>query len=139
MTALPQPMPATRPDAPDDAGAVAMRQASQGGEKGEKGEAGLTDNAALQTREARAVAIKNIASRSRTVGRNATNDADSVPSPCISLCRVDANTQWCDGCFRTIDEISQWSRLDAAGKRRVWQTIGQRAGQVGAALAARPL
>ena len=97
------------------------------------------DSEARQARETHAVAIKNIAARARSVCASSTNDADLVPSPCISLCRVDALTHWCDGCFRTLDEISKWSRLDATGKRRVWQAIGQRAGQVGAALAAEPL
>lgn len=92
-----------------------------------------------QTHEARLVAIKKVAARARSVCSNDTNDADSVPSPCISLCRVDGTTQWCDGCFRTLGEISQWSRLDALGKRRVWEAIGQRAGQVAAALAAGPV
>ncbi|MCY7370783.1 MAG: DUF1289 domain-containing protein [Polaromonas sp.] len=54
-------------------------------------------------------------------------DSEAVPSPCISLCRVDPHTGWCDGCLRTLDEISEWSRLDEAGKRRVWQAIGRRA------------
>ena len=93
---------------------------------------------AVQARAARMVAIKKVAVRARTVCLNSTNDADLVPSPCISLCRVDAHTHWCDGCFRTLDEISQWSRLDAVGKLCVWQAIGQRAGQASAALAAEP-
>lgn len=97
------------------------------------------ESEASQVREAHAVAIKKVAARARVVCSNGTNDADSVPSPCMSLCRVDARTRWCDGCFRTLDEISKWSRLDAPGKRRVWQAIGERAGQVGAALAAEPL
>jgi uncharacterized protein len=102
-----------------------------------------TDDAASQAQseegqghEAKAVAIKKIAARARAVCADGTNDADSVPSPCISLCRVDERTQWCNGCFRTLDEISKWSRLDAPGKRRVWQAIDLRAGQVGSALAA---
>jgi predicted Fe-S protein YdhL (DUF1289 family) len=34
---------------------------------------------------------------------------------------------WCEGCFRTLDEIAQWSRLGDAGKRSVWALIEQRA------------
>ena len=97
------------------------------------------ENEASQARKAHAVAIKNLATRARAVCSDGTNDADSVPSPCVSLCRVDAHSHWCEGCFRTLDEISKWSRLNAPGKRRVWQAIGQRAGQVGAALASEPL
>jgi predicted Fe-S protein YdhL (DUF1289 family) len=31
-------------------------------------------------------------------------------SPCINVCRLDASSRYCQGCFRTIDEISFWSR-----------------------------
>ena len=34
---------------------------------------------------------------------------------------------WCEGCFRTLDEIGRWSRLDDAEKRSVWALIEQRA------------
>ena len=34
--------------------------------------------------------------------------AGPVPSPCISVCRMDAVTGWCEGCFRTLDEIAGW-------------------------------
>ena len=43
----------------------------------------------------------------------------AVPSPCVSVCRMNADTGWCDGCFRTLDEIAVWSRLDDDGKRAV--------------------
>ena len=33
----------------------------------------------------------------------------------------------CEGCFRTLDEITQWSRLGDADKRSVWALIEQRA------------
>jgi hypothetical protein len=42
-----------------------------------------------------------------------------VASPCIGLCRIDPGSQWCEGCFRTLDEIAVWSRLDDAAKRQV--------------------
>ncbi len=52
--------------------------------------------------------------------------ATNVPSPCISVCRMDARTGWCEGCYRSLDEISQWSQLDDAGKRALWLQIEQR-------------
>jgi hypothetical protein len=36
-------------------------------------------------------------------------------SPCISVCTLGPNG-WCLGCYRTIDEIAGWLRLDAAGQ-----------------------
>ncbi|HXD40240.1 MAG TPA: DUF1289 domain-containing protein [Ramlibacter sp.] len=69
-------------------------------------------------------AIQRLVQRARQV--SAGREAD-VPSPCVSVCRVDPATQWCDGCFRTLEEIAAWSRMDDDGKREVWRTIGERA------------
>ena len=52
--------------------------------------------------------------------------AGEVPSPCISVCRLDAVTECCEGCFRTLDEIAAWSRLHDEAKREVWRLIEQR-------------
>ena len=53
-------------------------------------------------------------------------DGADIPSPCISICRMNDTTALCEGCFRTRDEIAAWSGADDAGKRAVWRTIGQR-------------
>ncbi len=34
-----------------------------------------------------------------------------VPSPCIDVCKMNPQTQLCEGCFRTLDEIAAWSAL----------------------------
>ena len=52
-----------------------------------------------------------------------------VPSPCISVCRMDAATGWCEGCLRTLDEIAAWGSASDADKRGVWQQLVKRAGQ----------
>jgi predicted Fe-S protein YdhL (DUF1289 family) len=49
-----------------------------------------------------------------------------VPSPCISVCRMDATSGLCVGCFRTLDEICQWSGASMQAKREVWTLIEQR-------------
>ena len=54
------------------------------------------------------------------------NDAAVVPSPCVNVCRMDAASGLCTGCWRTIDEIAAWSKLDDDGKRQVWQLIALR-------------
>lgn len=51
-----------------------------------------------------------------------------VPSPCVSVCRVDERCGLCQGCYRTMGEIIDWSQLDETGKRRVWRGVCQRAG-----------
>lgn len=53
-----------------------------------------------------------------------------LPSPCNSICRISPTTGLCEGCLRTIDEISAWSGLDEAGKRTVWDRLAERAGAV---------
>ena len=50
----------------------------------------------------------------------------SVKSPCIDVCEMDARSGLCKGCFRTIDEITAWSRLDDDGKRAVLDRIAER-------------
>jgi predicted Fe-S protein YdhL (DUF1289 family) len=52
--------------------------------------------------------------------------AQNVPSPCISVCKMDQSTGLCRGCYRTLDEIAQWSRLDDSAKRGIWTHIEQR-------------
>ena len=66
-------------------------------------------------------AAKLVLARSRTL-----REGEPVPSPCVSVCRMDALTGFCEGCFRTLDEITAWSGLDDAGKRTTWQLIAQR-------------
>ncbi|NKI94947.1 DUF1289 domain-containing protein [Rhizobacter sp. SG703] len=60
------------------------------------------------------------------------NDAAAVPSPCVNVCRMDAASGLCSGCWRTIDEIAAWSTLDDDGKRQVWQAIDLRKAQASA-------
>ena len=50
-----------------------------------------------------------------------------VPSPCISVCRMDAATGQCEGCFRTLDEIAAWSMASDAARRALWQELVERA------------
>ena len=52
--------------------------------------------------------------------------SSAVPSPCISVCKMDPRSGWCEGCLRTIDEIAGWSVMDDEQKRRVWKLLPQR-------------
>jgi len=49
-----------------------------------------------------------------------------VPSPCISLCEMDAHSGLCRGCLRTIDEIIAWGSASDEVKRAVWGEIRRR-------------
>jgi uncharacterized protein len=52
--------------------------------------------------------------------------ASLIPSPCISVCRMNAQTGWCEGCFRTLDEIAAWSSMSDGDKRAVWKLLPAR-------------
>ena len=58
--------------------------------------------------------------------RVAAGHAAEVPSPCVSVCRMDMNANFCLGCTRTLDEIAAWGRMEDGEKREVWAAIAQR-------------
>ena len=49
-----------------------------------------------------------------------------VPSPCISVCQMNPATDLCSGCYRTVEEIASWSRLDDPQRLAVWERIEER-------------
>lgn len=51
-----------------------------------------------------------------------------VPSPCIGICKMDAQSGLCEGCQRTIEEIRKWSTASDEWKRTVWEDIARRSG-----------
>jgi len=50
------------------------------------------------------------------------------PSPCIKVCVLD-NDGYCTGCYRTILEITAWSRLSASEQRLIIGALPARARQ----------
>jgi hypothetical protein len=40
---------------------------------------------------------------------------------------MNQQTQLCEGCYRSIDEICQWSAANDADKKQMWSLIEQRA------------
>jgi uncharacterized protein len=51
------------------------------------------------------------------------NRERNVPSPCQSVCQLNAAGDTCATCGRSLDEIAAWSTLSDAGKRAVWQRL----------------
>ena len=49
--------------------------------------------------------------------------AAKVPSPCTDVCRIDAQSGWCEGCLRTLDEIAAWGSIDDAARREIWKRL----------------
>jgi uncharacterized protein len=50
----------------------------------------------------------------------------TVASPCISVCRMDDASGWCEGCLRTLDEIAAWSLMDDDARQAVWIELSRR-------------
>ena len=51
-----------------------------------------------------------------------------VPSPCMSVCRIAEDGDYCVGCFRTLDDVRAWSQADNARRRAIWAQALRRAG-----------
>lgn len=49
-----------------------------------------------------------------------------VPSPCVSLCKMNRDSGLCEGCLRTLDEIIAWGKADDDFKRTVWAQLPRR-------------
>nr|WP_256205797.1 DUF1289 domain-containing protein [Polynucleobacter asymbioticus] len=50
----------------------------------------------------------------------------SVPSPCINLCDMNPENGYCRGCYRTLNEIADWSDLSNMEKLAVWSQLSKR-------------
>ena len=49
-----------------------------------------------------------------------------VPSPCINFCRLDGSGTLCLGCYRSVDEIVNWSVYTPAQKQAVLDSLPAR-------------
>ena len=49
-----------------------------------------------------------------------------IESPCVKICVVHPEARICTGCLRTIDEITQWSRMTPEARRAVMAALPDR-------------
>lgn len=49
-----------------------------------------------------------------------------IESPCIQVCRIDAQSGLCTGCLRTLDEIAGWATLSATERDAVMAALPSR-------------
>ncbi|TGK11661.1 DUF1289 domain-containing protein [Leptospira fletcheri] len=42
-----------------------------------------------------------------------------VRSPCIKVCEMNPETGYCQGCFRTIEEIGMWTAYTEEERKRI--------------------
>lgn len=52
---------------------------------------------------------------------------DEINSPCVKLCAVHPEERLCVGCYRTIEEISGWSRLTHEARAAIMEDLPKRA------------
>ena len=51
-----------------------------------------------------------------------------IETPCINICRMDAENRYCIGCFRTLEEIKGWSQMTDAERASVMAQLESRTG-----------
>lgn len=49
-----------------------------------------------------------------------------VPTPCLGVCEMDAESGFCRGCARTVDEIAVWQQAEDMEKSAIWGVIAER-------------
>ena len=52
---------------------------------------------------------------------------DEIQSPCVKLCVVHPEERICIGCYRSIDEISTWSRMTHEARAEIMTELPARA------------
>lgn len=52
---------------------------------------------------------------------------NEIQSPCIQICVVHPEERICTGCYRTIDEITQWSKMTPEDRARIMNDLPTRA------------
>ena len=46
-----------------------------------------------------------------------------IQSPCINVCAMDAGTDLCAGCNRSLDEIARWAAMTDAERQRIMREL----------------
>ena len=55
---------------------------------------------------------------------------EKLVSPCTSVCRISVKSGFCEGCFRTRDEISRWGNLDYEEQKKILAQLKERRGVI---------
>lgn len=50
-----------------------------------------------------------------------------IESPCVKLCVIHPQERICTGCFRSIDEITRWSKMDSSERAEIMSELPDRA------------
>ena len=55
-----------------------------------------------------------------------TETLQRVVSPCAGVCILHTESQFCLGCYRTIDEIAGWQDMSAAEQHQIMSELARR-------------
>ena len=55
---------------------------------------------------------------------------NEVDSPCVNICIVHPQVNICTGCFRTIDEISNWSNMSKSERKGIIKELPNRSSKL---------
>lgn len=58
---------------------------------------------------------------------------NEVVSPCISVCKLNSVSGFCEGCWRTRDEIAGWRRMSNKERLDVLKRLHERRADAGLA------
>lgn len=51
---------------------------------------------------------------------------ETIETPCVKICQINAARRICEGCGRTLAEIGGWLSMSAADRRRVMAKLPAR-------------
>jgi len=51
---------------------------------------------------------------------------DEIQSPCLKICIVDPKSRLCMGCYRSIDEVRDWSRMTDQQRSAIMEELPAR-------------
>jgi predicted Fe-S protein YdhL (DUF1289 family) len=54
---------------------------------------------------------------------------DPLASPCTKRCVIDETSGFCQGCLRTLDEITRWGQASVNERREILNTLKVRSGE----------
>lgn len=52
---------------------------------------------------------------------------EEIESPCVKICLIHPEARICTGCFRTVKEITDWSRLAPEERQQIMADLPGRA------------
>ena len=54
------------------------------------------------------------------------SNIEDIVSPCIGVCAMNDTTGFCQGCYRTVEEIREWWNMTDQEREKVMGVLDQR-------------